>query len=65
MPAVVLDGAFVLAHHPHWAKASLRIAADRRSVDGGRVDRDPMMTAIHKQVLRDAAHNGWPDAAAV
>ena len=41
--------ALVLAHDPDGTEANLGVAADRRLVGGGRVDRDPVMAALLEQ----------------
>jgi hypothetical protein len=45
-----VGAALVLAHDPDPAEAHLLVGADRRRVVGRRIDREPMVAALLKEV---------------
>ena len=65
MPAAAVGVALVEAHGADRLEAGLRVAADRRRVVGGRVDRDPVMAQLADQVPNDSADGLRTDSAAL
>lgn len=62
VPALSVGVALGAPHHANLRETSLLVGPDRRGIADGRIDGDPVVTAVFDQVAHDQAHRLGADA---